>query len=72
MTPELPQIAVPADRRAVDRFGEDIGGILVLLAYVLERGDPQVDLARPSPVSTENARRPGWGWVGEYDARGGV
>jgi len=45
MTPELPQIPDPADRRAFDRFGEDIGRILVLLAQILERGDPQIDLA---------------------------
>src|SRR5713101_5856581 len=42
---EEPQIAELADSRPGRDFGEDIGRVVALLGYVIEGGDPQVNLA---------------------------
>ena len=45
MAVEEPQIADPAQRRPRRRFGQVVGGIVGRLGHVVERSDPQVDLA---------------------------
>ena len=45
MATEQPQIPDLANRRSRRRFGQSIGRVVVLFRDVLERRDPQIDLA---------------------------
>ena len=65
MTTKQPEIAELADWRSHRDLGQDVGRILVLDAEVVERGDPQIDLAHLETGDFEAEIEPAEGEVPE-------